>query len=141
TTASRACRTRRTRLSPSRWSTWPTRGRRYRSRAWWRCGPGRTSSGRSPRAGERRAEMAEDMGPPVAYLGLREGTPVYDRDGERIGVVEHVLADEPMDIFLGLVVHTHPLPGRTLSAVAVEIAEKTEKDVVYAVARAISQDT
>ena len=49
--------------------------------------------------------MAEDMGPPVAYLGLREGTPVYDRSGERIGVVEHVLADEPMDIFLGLVVH------------------------------------
>ena len=79
--------------------------------------------------------MAEDLGPPVGYLGLRKGTPVYDRSGERIGVVEHVLADEPMDIFLGLVVHTHPLPGRHLYADADQIAQLRERGVVLAVGR------
>jgi sporulation protein YlmC with PRC-barrel domain len=54
----------------------------------------------------------EAFGPPVAYTAVTKGTPVYDRDGERIGVVEHVVADEPVDVFHGLIVHTRPLPGR-----------------------------
>ncbi len=77
----------------------------------------------------------QDLGPPVAYLALKEGTPVYDRHGERIGAVEHVLADEPMDIFHGLIVHTTPLPGRHLFADADQIADLRERGVLLAVGR------
>lgn len=77
----------------------------------------------------------DDLGRPIAYLVLREGTPVYDPDGTRIGVVEHVVADEPTDIFEGLLVHTHPLPGRHLYADAEQIAELREHGVVLAVGR------
>ena len=84
--------------------------------------------------------MAADLGLPVAYLGLNVGTPVYDRDGARIGVVEHVLADEPMDLFLGLIVHTHPLPGRHLYADADQIADMRERGVVLAGGRAVLHD-
>jgi len=31
---------------------------------------------------------------------------VYDRSGDQVGTVEHVLADEPEDIFHGLVIDT-----------------------------------
>ena len=51
-------------------------------------------------------QAPEDLGPPVAYLVLAEGTPVYDRSGNRAGTVEHVLADEPADVFHGLLVKT-----------------------------------
>jgi len=84
--------------------------------------------------------MAEDLGPPVAYLGLREGTRVYDPHGKRIGVVEHVLADDPMDLFLGLIVHTHPLPGRHLYADADQIADMRERGVVLTVGRDLLHD-
>jgi uncharacterized protein YrrD len=63
----------------------------------------------------------DDLGPPIAYIVLEEGTPVYDRGGERIGVVEQVLADEQLDIFEGVLVHTVPLPGRHLLADAEQI--------------------
>jgi hypothetical protein len=43
-----------------------------------------------------------DLGPPVAYLALHDGVPVYDRDRVHVGEVEHVLADEGSDIFHGL---------------------------------------
>jgi hypothetical protein len=60
-------------------------------------------------------DARRDLGPPIAYLLLTEGTPVYDRRGERVGVVDTVLADRALDIFHGLVVHTHPV-GRRLFA-------------------------
>lgn len=75
----------------------------------------------------------QDLGPPVAYSALTDGTPVYDRNGERVGVVEHVLADLDLDIFHGLIVHTKPLPGRHLYADADQIAELRERGVVLAV--------
>jgi hypothetical protein len=71
----------------------------------------------------------EDLGPPIAYLVLATGTPVYDRDGGRVGVVEHVLADERQDIFHGLVIHTEPLPGRHVYAHADQLAELRERGV------------
>jgi hypothetical protein len=76
-----------------------------------------------------------DLGRPIAYLALKEGTPVHDPDGTEIGVVEHVLADEPLDIFHGLIVHTLPLPGRHLYADADQIAGMYERGVVLAVSR------
>jgi sporulation protein YlmC with PRC-barrel domain len=75
----------------------------------------------------------EDLGPPIAYTVLEEGTPVYDANGKRIGVVEHVLADWQLDIFEGLIVHTRPLPGRHVFADAEQIAEMRERGVVLSV--------
>jgi uncharacterized protein YrrD len=51
-------------------------------------------------------EAPEDLGAPVAYLVLKDGTPVYDRSGTRVGEVAHVLADEQKDVFHGLIIKT-----------------------------------
>src|SRR3954452_19990605 len=51
-------------------------------------------------------EAPEGLGAPVAYLVLKEGTPVYDRSGAKVGEVEHVLDDEQSDVFHGLIVAT-----------------------------------
>ena len=51
-------------------------------------------------------ESPEDLGAPVSYLVLADGTPVFDRSGDRVGTVEHVLADEGADVFHGLLVKT-----------------------------------
>jgi uncharacterized protein YrrD len=75
----------------------------------------------------------EDLGPPIAFSVLEEGTPVYDRGGKRIGVVEEVLSDR--DIFEGLIIHTHPLPGRHRFADVDQIAELHERGVLLSVGR------
>jgi uncharacterized protein YrrD len=75
----------------------------------------------------------QDLGPPIAYSALADGTPVFDRNGRQIGVVEHVLADFDLDIFHGVIVHTKPLPGRHVYADADQIAELHERGVVLAV--------
>ena len=77
----------------------------------------------------------DDLGPPIAYTVLEEGTPVYDRNGKRIGVVDHVLADMQLDIFEGVIVHTLPLPGRHLFADVEQIAELHERGVLLSVER------
>jgi uncharacterized protein YrrD len=82
----------------------------------------------------------EDLGPPIAYMALDEGTPVFDEDGGRVGVVEHVLGDPTADIFDGLIVHTSPLPGKHLFADIDQIAELRERGVVLSVARAELHD-
>jgi hypothetical protein len=45
----------------------------------------------------------DDLGAPGSYMTLSEGVAVYSRDGERLGQVEHVLAERDKDIFDGLV--------------------------------------
>jgi hypothetical protein len=75
----------------------------------------------------------DDLGAPIAYLGLEEGTPVFDRRGERVGVVEHVLADSSADIFEGVIVHTLPLPGKHVVADVEQIAGMHERGVVLTV--------
>jgi uncharacterized protein YrrD len=77
----------------------------------------------------------DDVGPPIAYTGLREGAPVYGRNGERIGVVDHVVADMQLDIFEGVIVHTLPLPGHHLFADVEQIAELHERGVLLEVER------
>jgi hypothetical protein len=73
------------------------------------------------------------LGRPIAYLALTEGAPVLDAHGRRIGVVDEVVADERVDVFHGIVVHTHPLPGRHLYADADQIAGLYERGVQLAV--------
>jgi len=51
-------------------------------------------------------ESAQDLGAPVSYLVLADGTPVFDRSGDRVGEVEHTIADEGADVFHGLLVKT-----------------------------------
>jgi hypothetical protein len=48
----------------------------------------------------------EDLGAPVSYLVLEDGTIVYDRSGAQVGTVDHVLADEPANLFHGLLIRT-----------------------------------
>jgi uncharacterized protein YrrD len=48
-----------------------------------------------------------DLGEPAAYEVLEAGTPVYSSDGEEIGKVTHVLADEAEDVFDGIVIGEH----------------------------------
>jgi uncharacterized protein YrrD len=55
---------------------------------------------------DQNASEPEDVGAPISYLVLQDGTPVYDRSGDRVGTVEHVLADDRQDVFHGLVVST-----------------------------------
>ena len=72
-----------------------------------------------------------DLGDLVAFTAIGEGTPVYDDQGRRIGVVELVM--EVGGIFEGLIIHTHPLPGRHLYADADQVAEIRERGVVLSV--------
>ncbi|GIF18961.1 uncharacterized protein YrrD [Actinoplanes tereljensis] len=51
-------------------------------------------------------QAPEDLGAPVSYLVLADGTPVFDSSGSRAGEVEHVLADDKSDLFHGLIVKT-----------------------------------
>lgn len=48
--------------------------------------------------------MGADLGAPISYLALEQRTPVFTADGEQIGHVEHVLADEEEDVFDGIVI-------------------------------------
>jgi len=47
-----------------------------------------------------------DRGAPISYMVLEEGTPVFTRDGQRVGEVRRVLADTSVDIFDGLIITT-----------------------------------
>jgi hypothetical protein len=51
-------------------------------------------------------QAPEDLGAPVSYLVLADGTPVFDTSGDRAGEVEHVLSDDHSDVFHGLIVKT-----------------------------------
>jgi hypothetical protein len=72
----------------------------------------------------------DDLGPPIAYLALPEGVPVYTADGQELGSVEHVLADEEDDIFDGLVVDTRLGPGGLRFVDASQVAGLHERGVV-----------
>ena len=52
-----------------------------------------------------------DLGDPTSYLELEDGVPVFSSDGQRVGVVEHVLADADADIFDGIVIDSRTGPG------------------------------
>jgi len=53
--------------------------------------------------GRVRSIRMEDLGAPGSYMTLGEGVPVYSSDGQRLGEVEHVLAEPDKDIFDGIV--------------------------------------
>jgi hypothetical protein len=72
----------------------------------------------------------EDLGPPIAYLAVEPGTPVYSSDGSHVGAVEHVLADPEADVFDGIIVDTRLGPGGWRFVDAPEVAELHERGIV-----------
>jgi hypothetical protein len=52
-----------------------------------------------------------DYGDPISYMGLSAGADVVGSEGEVVGRVEHVLADEEEDVFDGIVIDCHRGPG------------------------------
>jgi len=75
----------------------------------------------------------DDLGAPTSYLALQRGIDVFDVAGERLGVVEHVLADEGTDIFDGLIVDTRLGFGGWRFADADQVEELYERGVVLKV--------
>jgi PRC-barrel domain len=70
---------------------------------------------------------------PVSYRTLKPGTDVISSDGDRVGVVEHVLADEESDIFDGIVIDVRLGPGGLRFVDAPQVAELRESAAVLAV--------
>src|SRR4051794_35522453 len=74
-----------------------------------------------------------DYGNPISYMVLEPGVDVLSSDGQRVGKVEHVLADEDVDIFDGLVIDTEAGPGGLHFADAPLCKEIYERAVVLSV--------
>jgi C-terminal processing protease CtpA/Prc len=71
-----------------------------------------------------------DLGDPVSYLLLEDGTDVLSADGEKVGTVEHVLADADADVFDGVIVDMRSGPGGHRFADAEQIARIHQRGVV-----------
>jgi hypothetical protein len=74
-----------------------------------------------------------DLGNPTSYLVLAQGTPVLTADGQRIGTVEHVLADADADVFDGVIVAMRAGPGGHRFADADQVDAMYEHGVVLRV--------
>ena len=71
-----------------------------------------------------------DLGDPISYLVLSDGTDVISSDGRKVGTVEHVLSVPEEDVFDGVVVHMRAGPGGHRFADADQIASIHERGVV-----------
>jgi hypothetical protein len=71
--------------------------------------------------------LTDDLGAPISYLALEEGTAVFGADGEEVGRVAHVLAVEEEDIFDGIVI-SHGV-GRHTFADAEQVGAIHERGV------------
>jgi hypothetical protein len=76
-----------------------------------------------------------DLGEPSSYLNLGKGAECYTCDGERVGVVEHVLAAPDEDIFDGIVLDTSVLPGGHRFVDAEQVEEIFERGVLLKIDR------
>ena len=74
-----------------------------------------------------------DLGEPSSYLALEKGAEVYSSDGEKVGKVEHVLADADEDVFDGLVIDCHRGPGGLHFVDADQVDEIYERAVVLTI--------
>jgi sporulation protein YlmC with PRC-barrel domain len=77
-----------------------------------------------------------DHGAPRSFLTLSPGTDVVSSDGETVGKVEHVLADEQTEIFDGLVVDVRLGVGGLRFVDAPEVDEIFERAVVLTITAA-----
>ena len=74
-----------------------------------------------------------DYGQPRSYLEIDEGVDVISADGERVGALEHVLADDQADIFDGIVIDVATGPGGHRFVDAPEVAGFYERAVVLGI--------
>ena len=81
----------------------------------------------------------DDLGPPTSYLTISEGLPVFSSDGQKVGTIEHVLAEPEEDIFDGIVLDTSVLPGGHRFVDAPEVAACHERGIVLKVDAAEAQ--
>lgn len=72
-------------------------------------------------------------GEPVAYTAVQAGIDVIGSDGQRVGVLGHVLADDSLDVFDGLVIEVQPGPGGHRFVDADQVAEIHEHAVILAI--------
>ncbi|HEY8584009.1 MAG TPA: PRC-barrel domain-containing protein [Capillimicrobium sp.] len=75
----------------------------------------------------------DDLGARTSYLAVERGVDVFDAAGERIGALDHVLADEEKDIFDGLIIDTRGLLGGHRFADAEQVGDLYERGVVLKV--------
>lgn len=80
-----------------------------------------------------------DLGNPVAYLVLADGTPVVSSDGHELGTVAHVLADADADVFDGVIVDMRAGPGGHRFADAAQIGAIYERGVVLSLDAAAAE--
>jgi hypothetical protein len=80
-----------------------------------------------------------ELGAPGSYMTLAEGTPVYSRDGERLGTVRHVLAETDKDIFDGIVIDASDAPGGHRFVDAPEVESIHEQGVVLSLSTAAAR--
>jgi hypothetical protein len=72
----------------------------------------------------------EDLGPPISYLVLPKGVPVYSSDGEQLGKVVKVLAAPEANMFDGIVFDTSAGPGGHRFVDAPEVGGIHERGVL-----------
>jgi hypothetical protein len=70
-----------------------------------------------------------DYGEPASYLTLKEGSAVVSSDGEDVGTVQHVLADQEEDVFDGIVIDTRLGPGGLHFVDAPQVSECFDRAV------------
>jgi hypothetical protein len=78
----------------------------------------------------------EDLGGQTSYLSIERGMPVLSADGEKVGEVEHLLADPEVDVFDGLVLDTSVLPGGHRFVDASQVDRVHERGVVLGISAA-----
>ncbi len=71
-----------------------------------------------------------DLGAPISYLVLEQGTEVFSSDHQPIGRVGHVLADEREDVFDGIVITRAGIAHGHVFADADEVGAIYERGVV-----------
>jgi uncharacterized protein YrrD len=82
----------------------------------------------------------DDLGDPGSYLTLEQGMAALSSDGEDLGRVEEVLADENSDVFDGLVVRMGTLGRDRRFVEAAQVEEIYERGVVLKLDAAGARD-
>jgi hypothetical protein len=72
-------------------------------------------------------------GEPTSFLQAAIGIDVFSSDGDRVGTLEHVLADEQTSIFDGIVIDVSSGPGGHRFVDAPQVGEFYERAVVLEV--------
>lgn len=87
----------------------------------------------APLYARRVPPESPDLGPPSSYLVAAPRLAVVASDGSRVGTLEHVVADETLDIFEGIVIRIAHVGDRNRFIARDDVAEFHERAVLLAV--------